>query len=98
MKNLHDIIRGPVLTEKSYDQIPMKKYSFKVAVDANKTEIKEAVEKIFNVTVESVNVSVHKGKVKRQGYTSGRTPRVKKAIVTLKADSKPIEFFESMVQ
>jgi large subunit ribosomal protein L23 len=98
MKNVHDIIRGPVLTEKSYDQIANKKYSFEVALDANKIEIKNAVEKIFDVKVESVNTTIHKGKVKRQGYTSGRTPRVKKAVVTLKPESKAIEFFESMVQ
>lgn len=98
MKNLHDIIRGPVLTEKSYDQIPLKKYSFEVAIDANKVEIKKAVEEIFGVQVESVNTLIHKGKEKRQGYTSGRTAKVKKAVITLKEDSKPIEFFESMIQ
>ncbi|MBQ5956777.1 MAG: 50S ribosomal protein L23 [Clostridia bacterium] len=98
MKDVHDIIRGPVLSEKSYDNIPDRKYTFKVAIDANKTEIKEAVEKIFDVKVESVNISINKGKVKRQGYTSGRTPKVKKAIVTLKADSKGIDFFDSMIQ
>ena len=97
MKNLHDIIRGPVLTEKSYDQIPLKKYSFEVAIDANKVEIKKAVEEIFGVQVDSVNTLIHKGKEKRQGYTSGRTAKVKKAVITLKEDSKPIEFFESMV-
>ena len=98
MKNLHDIIRGPVLTEKSYDQIPLKKYSFEVASDANKVEIKKAVEEIFGVQVDSVNTLIHKGKEKRQGYTSGRTAKVKKAVITLKEDSKPIEFFESMIQ
>ena len=98
MKNLHDIIRGPVLTEKSYDQIPLKKYSFEVAIDANKVEIKKAVEEIFGVQVDSVNTLIHKGKEKRQGYTSGRTAIVKKAVITLKEDSKPIEFFESMIQ
>ena len=98
MKNLHDIIRGPVLTEKSYDQIPLKKYSFEVAIDANKVEIKKAVEEIFGVQVDSVNTMIHKGKEKRQGYTSGRTAKVKKAVITLKEDSKPIEFFESMIQ
>ena len=98
MKNLHDIIRGPVLTEKSYDQIPLKKYSFEVAIDANKVEIKKAVEEIFGVQVDSVNKLIHKGKEKRQGYTSGRTAKVKKAVITLKEDSKPIEFFESMIQ
>ena len=98
MKNLHDIIRGPVLTEKSYDQIPLKKYSFEVAIDANKVEIKKAVEEIFGVQVDSVNTLIHKGKEKRQGYTSGRTAKVKKAVITLKEDSKPIEFFESIIQ
>ena len=98
MKNLPDIIRGPVLTEKSYDQIPLKKYSFEVAIDANKVEIKKAVEEIFGVQVDSVNTLIHKGKEKRQGYTSGRTAKVKKAVITLKEDSKPIEFFESMIQ
>ena len=96
MKNLHDIIRGPVLTEKSYDQIPLKKYSFEVAIDANKVEIKKAVEEIFGVQVDSVNTLIHKGKEKRQGYTSGRTAKVKKAVITLKEDSKPIEFFDSL--
>ena len=98
MKNAHDIIRGPVLTEKSYDQIPLKKYSFEVAIDANKVEIKRAIEEIFDVQVDSVNTMTHKGKEKRQGYTSGRTAKVKKAVVTLKESSKPIEFFESMVR
>ena len=88
MKDIHDIILGPVLTEKSYDQIPMKKYTFKVA----------AIEEIFGVQVESVNTSNRDGKLKRQGYTRGRTAKVKKAVVTLKKDSKGIEFFESMVQ
>ena len=58
MKNAHDIIRGPVLTEKSYDQIPLKKYSFEVAIDANKVEIKKAIEEIFDVQVDSVNKAV----------------------------------------
>ena len=98
MKNAHDIIRGPVLTDKSYDQIPLKKYSFEVAIDANKVEIKKAIEEIFDVQVDSVNTMTHKGKEKRQGYTSGRTAKVKKAVVTLKESSKPIEFFESMVR
>ena len=86
------------MTEKSYDQIPLKKYSFEVAIDANKVEIKKAIEEIFDVQVDSVNTMTHKGKEKRQGYTSGRTAKVKKAVVTLKESSKPIEFFESMVR
>ena len=70
----------------------------KFAIDANKFEIKKAVEEIFGVQVDSVNTLIHKGKEKRQGYTSGRTAKVKKAVITLKEDSKPIEFFESMIQ
>ena len=61
-------------------------------------EIKKAIEEIFDVQVDSVNTMTHKGKEKRQGYTSGRTAKVKKAVVTLKESSKPIEFFESMVR
>ena len=98
MKDIHDIIKGPVLTEKSYDQIPQKKYSFHVAIDAHKTEIKAAIEEIFGVKVASVNTTRKEGKIKRQGRTQGRTPEIKKAIVTLKKDSKAIEFFESMIQ
>ena len=89
MKNAHDIIRGPVLTEKSYDQIPLKKYSFEVAIDANKVEITKVAK------VNTMNVL---GKVKRMGRNEGYTPDRKKAVVILKEDSKPIEFFESMVR
>ena len=97
MKTAYDIIKRPVLTEKSYDAIADKKYTFEVAVDANKTEIKYAIEEIFEgVKVESVNTMRTEGKMKRQGRTQGRTPEVKKAIVTLKKDSKGIEFFEGM--
>ncbi|MBQ8971639.1 MAG: 50S ribosomal protein L23 [Clostridia bacterium] len=97
MKSPYDIILKPVLTEKSYDQMAEKKYSFKVAINANKTEIKQAVEAIFEgVKVESVNTMRTQGKIKRQGRTQGRTPEVKKAIITLKPDSKAIEFFEGM--
>ena len=91
-----DVIIKPLLTEKGYDGIAAKKYSFIVAKAANKTEIKLAVEKIFNVKVESVNTVNCKGKLKRMGRHEGYTPDRKKAIVTLKADSKPIEFFESL--
>jgi large subunit ribosomal protein L23 len=69
-----------------------------VDVRANKCEIKDAVEKIFGVKVKSVNTLRTDGKIKRQGRFEGRTPEVKKAIVTLKKDSKGIEFFDSMVQ
>ena len=97
MKSAYDIIIKPVLTEKSYDAMAEKKYTFQVAINANKTEIKYAIEEIFDgVKVESVNTMRTEGKMKRQGRTQGRTPEVKKAIVTLKKDSKGIEFFEGM--
>ena len=98
MKDVHDIIKSPVLTEKSYDQIPQKKYTFLVDVDANKTQIKVAIEEIFEVKVASVNTSRKMGKIKRQGRTQGRRPETKKAFVTLTKDSKAIEFFEGMAQ
>ena len=98
MKDIHDIIKGHILTEKSYDLIPEKKYTFSVDVTAHKTEIKQAVEEIFGVKVDKVNTSRKDGKLKRQGRTQGRTAKVKKAIVTLKKDSKGIEFFEGMIQ
>ena len=96
MKTPHDIILRPVLTEKSYDGMADKKYAFEVAIDANKTEIKKAIETIFEVKVAEVNTVRTIGKMKRQGRTQGRTPEVKKAIVKLKKDSKGIEFFEGM--
>ena len=99
MKTAYDIIKRPVLTEKSYDAIAERKYTFEVAVDANKTEIKYAIEEIFEgVKVESVNTMRIQGKVKRQGRYQGRRPERKKAIVTLKEGSKGIEFFEGMAE
>ncbi len=99
MKSAYDVIIRPVLTEKSYDQMNDKKYSFYVAVDANKIEIKQALESIFEgVKVASVNTMRIEGKVKRQGRFEGRRPERKKAIVTLKPDSKAIPFFEGMEQ
>ena len=98
MKNPHDIILRPVLTEKAYDGLADKRYVFEVAIGANKIEIKQAVEAAFGVKVESVNTLRTLGKIKRQGRTQGRTAEVKKAIVTLKEDSKTIEFFEGMAQ
>lgn len=92
----HDIIIRPLLTEKSYAGVADKKYTFVVAKKANKTEIKLAVEKLFNVQVESVNTANVRGKLKRMGRNEGYTPDRKKAIVTLKEDSKAIEFFESL--
>lgn len=96
MKNPHDIILRPVLTEKGYDGIADKRYVFEVAIAANKTEIKKAVEAVFPVKVAKVNTLRTLGKMKRQGRTEGRTPEVKKAYVTLTEESKPIEFFEGM--
>ena len=96
MKNPHDIILRPVLTEASYEGIADKRYVFEVAKTANRTEIKLALEAIFGIKVEKVNTLRTLGKIKRQGRTFGRTPEIKKAYVTLKKDSKPIEFFEGM--
>ena len=97
MKNVYDVILRPVLTEASYEGIEDKRYVFKVAKNANRTEIKQALETIFKgVKVENVNTLRTLGKIKRQGRYSGRTPEIKKAYVTLKKDSKPIEFFEGM--
>ena len=94
MKSPYDIIIRPVLTEKSYDGMADKKYAFEVAIGANKTEIKKAVETIFDVKVESVNTMRIEGKLKRQGRTQGRRPERKKAYVKLTEGSKTIEFFE----
>ena len=97
MKNVYDVILRPVLTEASYEGIEEKRYVFEVAKTANRTEIKQALETIFKgVKVENVNSLRTLGKIKRQGRYSGRTPEIKKAYVTLKKDSKPIEFFEGM--
>ncbi len=91
-----DIIIKPLLTEKGYDGIADKKYTFIVNKSANKTQIKLAVEKLFGVQVNSVNTMNCKGKLKRMGRNEGYTPAYKKAIVQLKADSKTIEFFDSL--
>ncbi|MGN0761437.1 MAG: 50S ribosomal protein L23 [Christensenellales bacterium] len=94
--NKYDIIICPILTEKSFDAIPDKKYTFKVAKDATKTQIKVAIEDIFGVKVAKVNTTNVDGKKKRMGRYEGTTAPYKKAIVQLKADSKAIEFFESL--
>jgi large subunit ribosomal protein L23 len=96
MKDLHDVILKPVLSEKSYDLIADKKYTFLVDVRSNKTEIKQAVEQVFGVKVDKINTARRLGKVKRQRHAEGRRPETKRAFVTLKKDSKGIEFFESM--
>jgi large subunit ribosomal protein L23 len=93
-----DIILKPVLTEKSYDDITAKKYTFVVSIKANKTQIKQAIEEIFGVKVKKVNTLRQIGKVKRQGYTKGRRAQTKKAFVTLTSGSKTIEFFDSLAQ
>ena len=92
----HDIIIKPVLTEKGYDGIASKTYTFIVKKDANKSQIKIAIENIFGVKVASVNTVTCKGKLKRMGRYEGYTPDYKKAIVQLKKDSKSIEFFDSL--
>ncbi|MDE7071664.1 MAG: 50S ribosomal protein L23 [Clostridia bacterium] len=94
--NKYDVIISPILTEKSYDGIADKKYTFKVASDATKTQIKVAVEDIFGVKVAKVNTVNVNGKKKRMGRSEGMTSAYKKAVVTLSADSKTIEFFESL--
>lgn len=91
-----DIIKAPVLTEKGYDGIAQKKYTFIVDKRANKTQIKQAIEKLFGVEVDSVNTVSVKGKLRRMGRNEGYTPDRKKAIVQLKESSKSIEFFDSL--
>ncbi len=92
----YDIILKPVLSEKSYDGIHAKKYVFIVKKDATKTQIRHAVESIFNVSVDKVNTVRVNGKIRRRGATEGKTASYKKAYVSLTADSKAIEFFESL--
>ena len=92
-----DIIRKPVITEKSMAAMAEKKYTFFVHPDATKNQIKEAVEKMFEGTkVASVNTMNNDGKVKRRGMTFGRTAKTKKAIVKLTAESKDIEIFQGL--
>ncbi len=96
MTNAHDIIIKPIISEKSMAQIADKKYTFEVKLDANKIEIKQAIEQIFKVKVEKVTTSRVLGKIKRMGATSGKRADWKKATVKLTADSKTIEFFDGM--
>lgn len=91
-----DVIIKPLLSEKSYAGIKDKKYYFIVDKNANKTQIKLAVEEIFDVKVEKVNTAICNGKLKRQGKFEGYTSDYKKAAVQLKKDSKSIEFFDSL--
>ncbi|MBE7030014.1 MAG: 50S ribosomal protein L23 [Ruminococcaceae bacterium] len=96
MENMHDIIIRPIISEKSMDQLADKKYTFEVALDANKIEIRKAVEQIFGVKVAKVTTSRVMGKIKRQGMRMGKRPDWKKATVKLTEDSKTIEFFEGL--
>ena len=93
----HDIIVRPIITEKSMIGATEKKYTFEVAKTAGKIEIARAVEEIFKVKVAKVNTVSVRGKYRRQGRSEGYTRSWKKAIVTLTADSKKIEFFEGMM-
>ena len=97
MKTAHDVIIRPIITEASMSRLADKKYTFEVASDANKIEIKKAVEEIFKVDVDKVNTISVESKNKRVGYHLGKTSEWKKAIVTLKPESKTIEFFDSMM-
>ena len=96
MKLAQDIILKPIITEKAMDGISAKKYTFKVASDATKPEIANAVEELFGVKVADVNTLNMKKKPKRYGVHFGYTSEWKKAVVTLSEDSAPIAFFESM--
>ena len=96
MRSPHDIIVKPIVTERSMDAMSEGKYTFVVDRKSNKTEIKNALEKIFGVKVKKVNTLNMKGKVKRQGKYIGKRSDWKKAIVQLSEDSKGIEFFEGM--
>ncbi len=96
--NVYDIIKHPVITEQSMEDVASKKYVFVVDIHATKPEIKAAVEEIFGVKVAKINTLIVNGKVKRTGaYPAGKRADYKKAVVTLTADSKTIEFFEGMV-
>ena len=92
----HDIILRPIITERSMAGVRANKYTFKVA-NVNKIQIAKAVEELFGVKVQSVNTMHVRGQYRRQGRTGGYTASWKKAIVTLKPDSKTIEFFEGMM-
>lgn len=97
MKAAQDIIIAPIITEKSMSIIADKKYTFKVAPDANKVEIAAAVAELFKVEVAKVNTMNVNGRTKRVGRYSGKTAAWKKAIVTLTEKSKTIEFFDGLM-
>lgn len=91
-----DIIRRPIITEKSMAEMSDKKYTFVVDIHANKTQIKKAVEEVFGVKVDDVKTARIMGKTKRVGVHIGKRPDYKKAVVKLTEDSKTIEFFDGM--
>ncbi len=95
MKTAHDIIKRPIITEQSMDQVAEKKYTFEVDKAANKIQIKKAIEEIFKVKVEKVTTINYDGKPKRMGIHAGKRADWKKAVVKLTADSKTIEVFEN---
>ena len=98
MKSSYDVILRPIITEQSMEQADIKKYAFKVARDANKIDIKKAVEDIFGVKVAKVTTINMQGKEKQVGRSpAGNRPAWKKAVIRLTEDSKTIEFFEGMV-
>jgi len=96
MRTPYDVIIKPVISETSMDNAQIKKYTFKVATNSNKTEVKMAIEEIFGVQVDKVNIMNVRGKIKRMGKNSGKTAATKKAIVTLTDKSKEIEFFKGL--
>ncbi|WP_019123537.1 50S ribosomal protein L23 [Brevibacillus massiliensis] len=96
MKSQFDLIKRPIITERTTEMMADKKYVFEVPLKANKTEIKQAVEKVFGVKVEAVNTMRVPAKPKRYGKYSGYTSEWKKAIVKLTADSKELEFYEGV--
>lgn len=97
MRTAYDVILQPIITEQSMEGVELKKYVFKVARDANKIEIKKAVEQIFGVEVVNVTTTTVHGKKKRTGsYPEGTTPTWKKAVVKLSENSKTIEYFEGV--
>ena len=97
MKTVYDVLVRPIVTEASMSEIADKKYSFEVLPEATKPEIANAVEKAFKVKVAKVNVINVKKKPKRLGVHSGYTKSWKKAVVTLKPESKTIEFFDGIM-
>ena len=97
-RTAYDVIIRPIITEQSMEDLDIKKYAFEVAKDANKVEIKQAIEEIFGVTVINVTTATVRGKKKRQGaLPAGYQKTWKKAVVKLSADSKDIELFQDMV-